>query len=104
MKTWILLVAITFSFVVGVRAQHVKNDSLVLNASLVSVTPDGTDGEEVKFTLKFYMQLRNDSNRTVIALRPGLEDASIEFLDGLSPSSDGSAREASGVPKVRWSA
>jgi len=91
MKTWILVVAITFSAVVDVSAQQLKNDGLVLNASLVSVTPYRPDGEDVIFTLKFYMQLRNDSNRTLIALRPGLEDASIEFLDGLSPSDDGSS-------------
>ena len=90
MKKWIIAIAITLSIALPVAAQGPKNEGLVLSGSLISVTPDGTEGTDVKFKLKFYMQLRNDSTRTVIVLRPGIEDATIDFLDGLSPNNEGS--------------
>lgn len=90
MKKIIVLVLFAAMCAIPLRAQKLKNEGLVLTGSLVEVRPNGTDRDDgVLFQLKLYMQLRNDSTRTLISLRPSRDDVTLEFLDSFAPSDDG---------------
>ena len=69
------LLAIVFIFVLdsAYECQTLKNDGLVLTASLTSVKPKlntQTPAPLFRYELQLLMQLRNDSNETLIVFQP----------------------------------
>lgn len=98
----ILLVAFTFILALAfvTSGQTVKGQGLVLNGSVYSVTPRiNPNGNKPLFLyeVRFYLQLRNDSNVPLIVFKPtdDLLARRVEFLDGFDderPGSDGAIR------------
>lgn len=82
-------ILVLFFLVSIYECQTLKNDGLVLTASLTSVTPKlntETPKPIFRYELQLNMQLRNDSNQTLIVFRPlgDLIQKRVAFLSDFS--------------------
>jgi hypothetical protein len=95
MKTYLFSILLIFVLDSVNNGQALKNDGLVLTASLTSVTAKlntTTDKPLFRYELQLIMQLRNDSNETLFVFKPlsDIVEKRIAFMSDLSGSGVGS--------------
>ena len=103
MKPHLLAILLIFVLPSAYDCQPLKNDGLVLTASLTAVTPKlnaENDKPLFRYELRLLMQLRNDSNETLIVFKPlnDLVQKRVAFLSDLSDA----GVESYGVSPGPW--
>src|SRR6188508_84519 len=93
MRLYLITILLIFVLESASNAQTLKNDGLVLTASLTSVKPKlNTESAKpvFRYELQFIVQIRNDSNQTLIVFKPtdDLVQKRVAFMFDLSEASD----------------